>query len=59
MPEGGPEDRQNPLIHEGAEPDTEHDSHEVADERATVLQPDGEPLEDTAARADSREPRDE
>lgn len=48
MPGGGPEDTQNPLIHEGADPDRGHDPHGAADRRAKVVQPDGRPLEDTA-----------
>ncbi|HJR44936.1 MAG TPA: hypothetical protein VJ927_04970 [Actinomycetota bacterium] len=36
---------QHPLVHEGADPDPE-DSNEAADEKATILQPSGEPVTD-------------
>ena len=48
---------QHPLTHEGAEPDTDHDTHGVADERATVLQPDGEKVEDTAEHVEIKHPK--
>ena len=55
MPGDGPEETQNPLIHEGAEPDRDHDSHAVADRRANVVQPTGEPLEDTVDEVPPKE----
>ena len=36
---------QHPLVHEGAEPDAV-DSNEDGDEKATVVQPSGESVED-------------
>lgn len=36
---------QKPLVHEGAEPDAV-DSNEDGDEKATVVQPSGEPVTD-------------
>jgi hypothetical protein len=37
-----PGDLQNPLTHEGAEPDPDqHDGNENADDRVDILQPDG------------------
>ena len=43
------EDLQNPLTHEGADPD-DHDSNENADEKVDILQPDGS----EAPRADAK-----
>ena len=34
---------QHPIVHEGAAPDPE-DTNEEADERATILQPSGDPI---------------
>jgi hypothetical protein len=57
MPGEGSDKRQGPLTHEGAEPDRDHETHGIADERATVLQPDGEKVSDTADRVESERPR--
>jgi hypothetical protein len=37
------DDDQNPLTHTGAHPDVRPDSNEGADDKATVVQPDGSP----------------
>jgi hypothetical protein len=44
MPNGDAEQRQNPLIHEGAPPDPLYDGNERAENRVTILQPSGEPI---------------
>jgi hypothetical protein len=51
-----PPNMQHPLTHEGAEPDKGHDTHAIADQRATVLQPDGEVVKDSADQVDADPP---
>jgi hypothetical protein len=38
-----PEQRQAPLIHEGASADAKYDTNERADDAATIVEPDGAP----------------
>lgn len=37
------EGKQNPVIHEGADPDPQYDGNERADERVEVVNPEGDP----------------
>ena len=42
LKDDGREQRQNPVVHEGAPPDPGGDSNERADDRAEIQQPSGE-----------------
>ena len=52
---GEPDERrdndQNPLTHTGAHPDQRPDSNEGADDKATIVQPDGSPTPRATERA--------
>ena len=58
MPGEGPDKRQHALTHEAPEADEDHDTHGVADERATVLQPDGEEVKESSQQVESTPPQD-
>jgi hypothetical protein len=51
--EGG----QDPPAHSGARPDPRVDSNEVADEKASILEPDGSPSPDAKTGDESRSER--
>jgi hypothetical protein len=48
--EGG----QDPPTHSGAHPDPRPDSNEVADDKASILEPDGSPSPDAKRGGESR-----